>query len=138
MFDNFQDFKNDFVNICKTNNFKIINMNDDELIISINLHLLTNNSINLTLKFKEISQKEQIQFLLKDLNDKNKKIDELNIKINELENGHKSLEKIINNLLLRIQKFENKLSLKACTCSRGSSEHRCCLTGKCVSEQTFV
>ena len=107
MFDNFQDFKIDFVNICKSNNFKIINMNDDELIISINLHLLTNNSINLTLKSKEISQKKQIQFLLKDLNDKNKKIEELNIKINELENGHKSLEKIINNLLLRIQKFEN-------------------------------
>ena len=107
MFNNFQDFKNDFVNICKSNNFKIINMNDDELIISINLQLLSNNLINLTLKSNEISQKEQIQFLLKDLNDKNKKIEELNIKINELENGHKSLEKNINKLLLRIQKLEN-------------------------------
>jgi len=82
MFDNYQEFKNNFIDICKaTRNIKVISMENGELIIVIDLLIISDNLLKLSLKENELSQKEQIEFLIKDSNDKDKKISELNNKI---------------------------------------------------------
>ena len=96
MFDNYQEFKNNFIDICKaTRNIKVISMENGELIIVIDLLIISDNLLKLSLKENELSQKEQIEFLIKDSNYKDKKISELNnkIQINELINRIESLEK---------------------------------------------
>ena len=100
MFDNYQEFKNNFIDICKaTRNFKVISMENGELIIVIDLLIISDNLLKLSLKENELSQKEQIEFLIKDSNDKDKKISELNNKI-------QIMEKTINELINRIESLE--------------------------------
>ena len=51
MFETFEDFKNDFVGLCKANNIKITNFNDKELLINLNLMIISDNLINIVLIF---------------------------------------------------------------------------------------
>ena len=99
MFDNYQEFRNNFIDICKAKNIKVIKMENGELVIVIDLLIISENLLYLSLKENELSQKEQIEFLLRDSNDKDKKISELNNKI-------QIMEKTINELINRIESLE--------------------------------
>ena len=117
MFDNYQEFRNNFIDICKAKNIKVISMENGELIIAIDLLIISENLLYLSLKENELSQKEQIEFLIKDSNDKDTKISELNNKIQIMETNYNnkisSLEKTINNLIKRIANLEKERNIKA-------------------------
>ena len=99
MFDNYEEFKNNFMDLCKANNVNIINFDDNEMNICIDVKLMSDNLVYINLKREKIGQKEQIDFLLKDAKIKDQKIEELNNKV-------LSLEKIIQKLLVKIENLE--------------------------------
>ena len=117
MFDNYQEFRNNFIDICKAKNIKVISMENGEIVIAIDLLIISENLLYLSLKENELSQKEQIEFLIKDSNDKDKKISELYDKIQIMETNYNnkisSLEKTINNLIKRIAILEKERNIKA-------------------------
>ena len=117
MFDNYQEFRNNFIDICKAKNIKVISMENGEIVIAIDLLIISENVLCLSLKENELSQKEQIEFLIKDSNDKDKKISELYDKIQIMETNYNnkisSLEKTINNLIKRIANLEKERNIKA-------------------------
>lgn len=116
MFDNYQEFRNNFIDICKAKNIEVINMENGELTIVIDLLVISDNLLYLSLKENELSQKEQIELLLRDSNDKDKKISELNDKIQIMEKNYNnkisSLEKNINELIKRIEILEKERNIK--------------------------
>ena len=99
MFDNYEEFKNNFMDLCKANNVNIINFDDNEMNICIDVKLMSDNLVYINLKREKIGQKEQIDFLLKDAKIKDQKIEELNNKV-------LSLEKIIQKLLVKVENLE--------------------------------
>ena len=99
MFETYQEFKVNFIELCKANKVNIIKLDDNEINISVNLMIINDNLINLTLKKIELSQNDRIDFLIEDSKLKDKKIEELNSKII-------SLEKTIQNLISRIGNLE--------------------------------
>ena len=111
-YDKFNDFKNDFIDLCKSRNIKINDYNDKEIIISINLIEKSENILNIPLKKVKISQDEKIGLLLKDSNIKSKKIEDLNLQIKEIKEYYDykitTLEKTIKELFIYINKIENK------------------------------
>ena len=117
MFDNYQEFRNNFIDICKAKNIKVISMENGEIVIAIDLLIISENVLCLSLKENELSQKEQIEFFIKDSNDKDKKISELYDKIQIMETNYNnkisSLEKTINNLIKRIANLEKERNIKA-------------------------
>ena len=117
MFDNYKEFKIDFVELIKRNPVKIINIDEDELVLCVDLKTMTNNLMNIPLKKVIISAKEMIDFYISELKDKGKKIDELNTEITIIKNDIKlkddkiiNLENNINDLKNRVDTLENKLS----------------------------
>ena len=50
MFDTYQEFKINFIDLCKADKINIVNLNENEIIISINLMVISDNLMNLTLK----------------------------------------------------------------------------------------
>jgi hypothetical protein len=92
-------------------------MENGEIVIAIDLLIISENVLYLSLKENELSQKEQIEFLIKDSNDKDKKISELYDKIQIMETNYNnkisSLEKTINNLIKRIANLEKERNIKA-------------------------
>ena len=117
MFDNYQEFRNNFIDICKAKNIKVISMENGEIVIAIDLLIISENVLYLSLKENELSQKEQIEFFIKDSNDKDKKISELYDKIQIMETNYNnkisSLEKTVNNLIKRIAILEKERNIKA-------------------------
>ena len=99
MFETYQEFKLNFIELCKANKVNIIKVDNNEINISINLMVINDNLIYLTLKKIELNQKAQIDFLIEGSKLKDKKIEELNNKII-------SMEKIIQNLIYRIETLE--------------------------------
>ena len=116
MFDNYQEFRNNFIDLCKAKNIKVISIENGELVIAIDLLIICENLLYLSLKENELSQKEQIDFLIKDSNDKDKKISELNDLIQIMEKNYNnkisSLEKSINSLIRRIELLEKERNMK--------------------------
>ena len=116
MFDNYQEFRNNFIDICKAKNIKVISIENGELVIAIDLLIICENLLYLSLKENELSQKEQIDFLIKDSNDKDKKISELNDLIQIMEKNYNnkisSLEKSLNSLIRRIELLEKERNMK--------------------------
>ena len=117
MFDNYKEFKNDFVELIKRNGVKIVNIDEDELVLCVDLKTMTNNLMNIPLKKVLMSAKEMIDFYISELKDKGKKIDELNSEITIIKNDIKlkddkivNLENNINDLKNRVDTLENKLS----------------------------
>ena len=117
MFDNYEETKNDFVELIKRNGVKIINIDEDELVLCIDLKTMTNNLMNVSLKKVIMSAKEMIDFYISELKDKGKKIDELNSEIKIIKNDIKlkddkivNLENSFNDLKNRIDTLENKIS----------------------------
>jgi hypothetical protein len=92
-------------------------MENGQIVIAIDLLIISENVLYLSLKENELSQKEQIEFLIKDSNDKDKKISELYDKIQIMETNYNnkisSLEKTINNLIKRIANLEKERNIKA-------------------------
>ena len=116
MFDNYQEFRNNFIDICKAKNIKVINIENGELVIAIDLLIISENLLYISLKENELSQKQQIELLIRDSNDKDKKISELNDKIQIMEKNYSnkisSLEKNINELIKRIEILEKERDTK--------------------------
>ena len=113
MFDNYEEKKNNFIELCKRKNVKINYCDEKLLIIIMDFITIKNNLMNITLNRIEISDKEQNYLLLKDLNYKNEQIDELNIKIKEIkkelelkDNKIKNLEQNLSELNIRITNLE--------------------------------
>ena len=59
MFDNYEEKKNNFIELCKRNNLKINYCDEKLLIIILDFSTITNNLMNITLNRIEISDKEQ-------------------------------------------------------------------------------
>ena len=117
MFDNYEEAKNDFVELIKRNSVKIINIDEDELVLCIDLKTMTNNLMNVPLKKVLMSSKEMIDFYISELKDKGKVIDKLKTEIKIIKDNIKlkdekivNLETNINDLKNRIDILEKKIS----------------------------
>ena len=117
MFDNYEEAKTDFVELIKINGVKIINIDEDELVLCIDLKTMTNNLMNVSLKKVLMSAKDMIDFYISELKDKGKVIDELNTEIKIIKDDIKlkdekivNLETNINDLKNRIDTLEKKIS----------------------------
>ena len=106
MFDDYEEFKNDFIELCKSENIKINNINTIEMIITIDLMIKTNNLLNISLKKVEINDEEQMKFILTDLKNKNEKINDMNIQVGNMKKKIISLENNINELNLKLNNIE--------------------------------
>ena len=106
MFDNYEEFKKDFLDLFKPTSTKIININNNEMIIAIELMVKSDNILNITLNKIEIPEKEQISFLIKDAKNKNKKINNLNKEMKIMKNKISSLENTVKTLLTKITELE--------------------------------
>ena len=98
------------IELCNKKKFSIKNFNEEEMIISLDLPLISSNIMNITLKRKNKNEEKNIN-----INDKDKKIEELNSQINEMqliikEKSDKisELQNIVEELDKRIKKVENK------------------------------
>lgn len=111
MFDKFQEFEKNFIDLCKANNISIIDYNDDELKLNMNLMVVSDNIINITLKKVSFLDREKIEYLIKDSNSKDKKIEDLNTEIKEMKQLYDmkiySLEKCIQDLLIQISNLND-------------------------------
>ena len=111
MFDKFQEFEKNFIDLCKANNISIIDYNDDELKLNMNLMIVSDNIINITLKKVSFLDREKIEYLIKDSNSKDKKIEDLNTEIKEMKQLYDmkiySLEKCIQDLLVQISNLND-------------------------------
>ena len=116
MFDNYNEFKNNFIQLCNPNNIKINNHNYSTIEIEIDLKLISNNLLTITLNKIQVDEKEQIKFIIKKLNEKNTLIIDLNLKIKEFEkdlnlkeNKITDLEKTIKNLKIKDLEREKEI-----------------------------
>ena len=105
MFDDYDEFKNDFIELCKKN-IKINSIDNSEIVLTIDLMIKTNNILNITLKKVESNEKEIISTLLKDLKNKDEMINNLNSEIEKMKTKITSLEKNINDLNIKIKDLE--------------------------------
>ena len=104
MFDNFEEFKKDFIELCKPTNIKIIKINDKEIIIDIELAIKP--SLTLNLNKVEMNEKEEIDFLIKENKNKNNIINYLKLDVQKMKEKITSLEKNINDLNIKINEFQ--------------------------------
>ena len=109
-FNNYEDFKNDFIKLCNSKNGIRINYyNFDRIELNIDLKFMSSDIITLILKKVEMSQKEQIKYLLKSQNEKNEIINNLVLKNKEMENNLKLKENDINQLKIENYKKTNEI-----------------------------
>ena len=64
MFDDYKEFKTDFVELIKRDGVKIINIDEDELVLCVDLKTMTNNLMNIPLKKVIMTAKEMIDFYI--------------------------------------------------------------------------
>ena len=74
MFEAYQEFKLNFIELFKEHKVNIIKIDNDEIYISINLMVINDNLIYLTLKKIELSHGDQMSSLSKIQNLKIKKL----------------------------------------------------------------
>ena len=111
MFDNYEEAKNDFVELIKRNSVKIINIDEDELVLCIDLKTMTNNLMNVSLKKVLMSSKEMIDFYISELKDKGKVIDKLNTEIKLIKDDIKLKDEKIVNLETNINDLKNRINI---------------------------
>jgi len=111
MFDNYEEAKNDFVELIKRNSVKIINIDEDELVLCIDLKTMTNNLMNVPLKKVLMSSKEMIDFYISELKDKGKVIDKLNTEIKLIKDDIKLKDEKIVNLETNINDLKNRINI---------------------------
>lgn len=116
MFDDYNEFKNNFIKLCNPNNIKITNHNISAIEIKIDLKLISNNLFTITLNEIQMGLKEKFKFIIKELNEKSKIVNDLNVKIKEYEKdlnlkGNKiaNLEKDIKDLKMKDLKKEKEI-----------------------------
>jgi len=103
MFDDFKEYQFNFIELCKRkNNLKINSLDENELILVIDLNIIVDNLMNISLKRTKLTDKEQKEILLIDLEFKNREIDELKTEI-------KNIKKIINLKDDKIAKLEENI-----------------------------
>lgn len=101
MFDTFNEVKDNINLLCQNNAMNIIKITNEEIIINFNLGTLTNDKMIITLTKINNNDKEDINLLINNINQKNKEISELKDKIN-------NLETIITNLSKKVEILEAK------------------------------
>ena len=101
MFDTFNEVKDNINLLCQNNAMNIIKITNKEIIINFNLGTLTNDKMIITLTKINNNDKEDINLLINNINQKNKEISELKDKIN-------NLETIITNLSKKVEILEAK------------------------------
>ena len=106
---NFNDFKNDFLNFHKENRYKIISHDDNEIKILIKTKI-EEHTLEISLGKEDLSKSEHMDYLLKDLDGKDDLINELNMEIKNAKNDLKEKENKIINLEKTINELTNKLS----------------------------
>ena len=114
MFDNYEEFKKDFIDLCKPTNIKITSLEKNEMIITIELIIKSDNLLNITLNKVEMPQKEQLSYLVKDIKNKNKIITNLNSEIQNMKKQISSLEenvKTLTNKIEDLKELQSKFSL---------------------------
>ena len=114
MFDNYEEFKKDFIELFKPTNIKIINVTDNEITLTIKLIIKSDNLFNITLNKIKMTEKEQLDFLLKDSKNKTKIINNLSTELQKMKNKISNLEKIIKDLTIKINdisELKNKFNL---------------------------
>ena len=111
MFDNYEEAKNDFVELIKRNSVKIINIDEDELVLCIDLKTMTNNLMNVPLKKVLMSSKEMIDFYISELKDKGKVIDKLKTEIKIIKDNIKLKDEKIVNLETNINDLKNRINI---------------------------
>lgn len=116
MFDDYNEFKNNFIKLCNPNNIKITYHNISAIEIKIDLKLISNNLFTITLNEIQMGLKEKFKFIIKELNEKSKIVNDLNVKIKEYEKdlnlkGNKiaNLEKDIKDLKMKDLKKEKEI-----------------------------
>ena len=114
MFETFEEFRKDFIKLCKSaNNMKIIKVNNKEIILNIELPINSDNLLTLILNRVEMSQKELIDFLFKDNVEKTKIINELNLEVQKMNNKISSLEENIIKLNTKFDNLEKIINNKS-------------------------
>ena len=108
MFDNFEEFQKDFIELCKSKNITISYCDLEKIELKIDLKLVSNNFFTIILNKKEINQKDQMKFLLQEKVEKGKKINNLTVKIQELENNLKLMGDKIASLEKDIKELKKK------------------------------
>ena len=114
MFDNFEEFKKDFIGLCKPTNIKITKVDNKEITIVIELAIKSDNLLNITLNKAEISDKDKISYLILESKNKTIEINNLNLEVNNMKNKISSLEKTVNSLsdkISELQGLKEKMSL---------------------------
>ena len=111
MFDNYEEEKIDFVELIKRNGVKIINIDEDELVLCIDLKTMTNNLMNVSLKKVLMSSKEMIDFYISELKDKGKVIDKLKTEIKIIKDNIKLKDEKIVNLETNINDLKNRINI---------------------------
>ena len=110
--DNFEEFKNDFLNFNKENRYKIISYDDNEIKILINTKI-DKYSVEISLAKEDLTKAEHMDYLLKDLDVKDEIINDINLEIKnaktelkEKENKIKDLEETVNELTNKLDNFK--------------------------------
>lgn len=117
MFDDFEEFQKNFIELCNSKSIKISYCDLEKMELKIDLKLISNNLFTIIMNKKEMNQKDLMKFLLQDNIEKEKIINNLTAKIQELEknlnlknNKIESLEKDIRDL--KKKDFEKEKEIK--------------------------
>ena len=107
----FNDFKNEFLNFHKENRYKIKCFDDNEIKLLINTKI--DDSIEIILAKEELTKNEHMHYLVKDLDVKDNIINDLNLEIKnskmqlkEKENKIIILEGTVNELTNKLRDFQ--------------------------------
>ena len=113
MFDSNKECKSDLVTSCQTKNIVIFDANEKELMLIVDLKINKNNLMPINLTKIDIKREDKEIYLLKELKNRDKIIDELNKEIKEIKDDLKvkdlkivELENKINNIMNRLDKLE--------------------------------
>ena len=114
IYDNINELANDLIGYIKENKIRISDIKKNKLTIELNIIAKIDNIVNMTLNLKEDSLgKNKMDFFYKELENKNKEITELKNKINEIEQKRKDdlmiKDKKISDLENRLERLENNL-----------------------------
>ena len=104
---NFEEFKNDFLNFYKENRYKIICYDDNEIKILINTKI--EYSVEISLAKEDLTKVEHMDYLLKDLDVKDEIINDLNLEIKNAKSELKEKENKIITLEETVKELKNKL-----------------------------
>ena len=100
-FNTFEQAKNNIIELCKSNSIQIYEIRGEEISLKFELNKINNNEMIISLKKINFDEKEEIALIKASLREKDKEINELKTKIN-------NLEIIVSNLSKKIEFFESK------------------------------